>query len=61
MCTIFEIQVCIELRQKIVKAILKFNLCQQCVNKTFAEDYFKFRQSLRHLPRYFLEDQSLYR
>ena len=38
MCTVFEIQVCIELRQKIVEEILKSNLRQQCVNKTFAED-----------------------
>ena len=38
MCIIFEIQVCIELRQKIVWAILKSNLRQQCINKTFAEE-----------------------
>ena len=30
---IFEIQVCIELRQKIVRAILKSNLGQQCVDE----------------------------
>ena len=39
-CTVFEIQVYIDLQQKIVEAILKSNLRQQCVNKTFAEDSF---------------------
>ena len=40
MYTVFEIQVHIDLQQKIVEAILKSDLRQQCVNKTFAEDSF---------------------
>ena len=45
MCTVFEIQVYIDLQQKIVEAILKSNLRQQCVNKTFAEDSFLNRDN----------------
>ena len=57
MCNVFEIQICRELRQKILEAILKSSLRQQCINKSFAEDFIlnPDNPDNRPLPRYFFE------